>query len=134
MLYAEELFSVSFEDNEDIRSNPVPYGRMCLTSTEKTRYVGIAYIRRNEPQFYSLEHVNVVILPGRDRVTGQRRERILVYARSLAGKRYVQLTRSTIRIHIAVDVPLTMRDVAVWMPSKCMIYHVDEITEDVRGA
>jgi len=134
MLYGEEFFSVSFEKDDGIWSNPVPYGRMCVTSAEKTRYVGVGYIRRHEPQKYSLEHVDIVILPGKDKVTGQRREKIILYARSLAGRRYVQITSSSIRVHISLDVPLTLRDVAVWMPNKCMIYHMDEITEDMPRA
>jgi len=100
MRYIEEFFSVSFESEDKIENNPVPYGKLCRTSTEKTRYVGIARIQRIEPQDYRLEEVVVVILPGKDKVTPARRRKIMAY-------------------------------VSLWMPSKCMVYNIEEIIEDM---
>jgi len=131
MRYIEEFFSVSFETEEKIEENPVPYGRLCRTRAEKTRYVGIARIRRLEPNNYRLEGITVVILPGKDKVTPEKRRKIMAYARSLAGKRYARLLQGEISIHIELDVPAQLRDVALWMPSKCMVYNVEDIVEDM---
>lgn len=131
MRYIEEFFSVSFERENKIKNNPVPYGKLCRTCVEKTRYVGIARIQRLEPQNYKLEGVVVVILPGKDKVTPQKRKKIMAYAQALAGKRYARILRGKFSIHVEPDVLSPLRDVALWMPSKCMVYNVEDIIEDM---
>jgi len=131
MRYIEEFFSVSFETEEKIEENPVPYGRLCRTCVEKTRYVGIAQIRRMEPNGYRLEGITVMILPGKDKVTPQRRKKIMAYARALAGKRYSRILRGEMSIQVELDIPVELRGAGLWMPSKCMIYSVEEIIEDM---
>jgi len=131
MLYIEELFSISFEEEEKIKDNPVPYGKLCRTCIEKTRFVGIARIRREEPREYRLEGVTVIILPGKDKVTEERKEKVMVYARTLAAKRYAKILRGDFLISIQPDIPAPLRDVALWMPTKGMIYNIEEIIEDM---
>lgn len=131
MLYIEELFSVSFEGEEKIEDNPVPYGKPCRTCNEKTRFVGLARIRRGEPQDYRLEGVTVIILPGKDKVTEEKRKRIMMYTRALAGKRYVKILKGDFLINVHPDIPSPLRDVALWMPTKGMIHKMEEIIEDM---
>ncbi|RLE14576.1 hypothetical protein DRJ04_02135 [Candidatus Aerophobetes bacterium] len=131
MIYIEEFFSVSFEGEEKITDNPVPYGKLCRTNVEKTRYVGIARIRRLEPQNYRLEGITIIILPGKDSVTGEKRKKIMAYARALAGKRYARILKGNFPIHIDPHISDALRDAALWMPSKGMVYHMEEIIEDM---
>jgi len=131
MRYIEEFFSVSFETEERIENNPVPYGKLCRTCVEKTRYVGIARIQRLEPQSYRLEEVTVVILPGKDRVTPERRRKIMAYAQALAGERYARILKGKFSVHVESDVLAPLRGAALWMPSKCMVYNVEDIIEDM---
>lgn len=133
MLYVEELFSVSFEGEEKIKENPVPYGKLCRTCVEKTRFVGVARIRRREPQNYRLEGVTVIILPGKDKVTEKKKEKVMVYTRTLTGRKYAKILKGGFLINIHPDIPSTLRNVALWMPSKCMIYNIEEIIEDMAG-
>jgi len=131
MRYIEEFFSVSFESEDKIENNPVPYGKLCRTSTEKTRYVGIARIQRIEPQDYRLEEVVVVILPGKDKVTPARRRKIMAYAQALAGEKYAKILKGKFSVHVERDVLAPLRGVSLWMPSKCMVYNIEEIIEDM---
>ncbi|MCD6575142.1 hypothetical protein J7K97_05645 [Candidatus Aerophobetes bacterium] len=131
MIYIEEFFSVSFEGEEKIEDNPVPYGKLCRTVIEKTRYVGVAKIRRLEPQSYRLEGVTIIILPGKDRVTEEKRKKITAYARALAGERYAKILRGNFPINIDPGISSLLQDVALWVPSKGMVHTMEEIIEDM---
>ncbi|MBE0477523.1 hypothetical protein IBX65_00180 [Candidatus Aerophobetes bacterium] len=131
MFYIEELFSVSFEEEEKIKNNPVPYGKPCKTSVEKTRYVGIARIRGTEAQDYRLEQVTIIILPGKDEVTEEKKNRITVYTQALARKRYAKIVREDFIINIDPDISSLLHDVALWMPFKFMFQRVEEAIEDM---
>ncbi|MBC7189090.1 hypothetical protein H5U35_02585 [Candidatus Aerophobetes bacterium] len=130
MVYIEEFFSVSFEGEEKIENNPVPYGRICRKSTEKTRYVGIARIRRFDPQIYRLEGVTVIILPGRDPVTEEKRRKVMLYARNLAARRYARILKGNFPIDIDSSILNALQDADIWMPSKFMT-GVQELVEDI---
>ena len=129
MRYIEELFSVSFE-KEEIEENPVPYGKICRKCTEKTRYVGIAQIQSEGPRNYKLERITIVILPGSDEVTSERRRKIIAYAEALARRRYSRLLRSKISVDVDSYILAALRDADIWMPSKCMLYSQVEIIEE----
>ena len=131
MFYIEELFSVSFEEEEEIKNNPVPYGKPCKTSAEKTRYVGVAQIRRIEPQDYKLEGVTIIILPGKDEVTEEKKKKITMYTQTLAKKRYAKISREDFIINIDPDISSLLQDVALWMPLKFMLQRVEEAIEDM---
>ncbi|HHF97940.1 hypothetical protein J7L81_02340 [Candidatus Aerophobetes bacterium] len=132
MIYTEEFFSVSFADEEEkIEENPVPYGKPCRTDIERTRYVGIARIRRLEPQIYRLEGVTIIILPGKDKVTEEKKRKITSYAQTLAARRYAKILRGNFPIEIDPKIYFMLQDVALWVPSKGLVHSIEEIIEDM---
>lgn len=134
MVYIEEFFSVSFEGEEKIENNPVPYGRIWRKSTEKTRYVGIARIRRFDPRIYRLEGVTVIILPGRDPVTEKKRRKVMLYARNLAARRYARILKGNFPIDVDLSILNALQDADIWMPSKFMGTGAQELMEDILSS
>lgn len=130
MLYLEELFSVSFEE-EEITSNPIPYGKPCRRSIEKTRYVAIARIHKLEPQFFLLEEITIVILPGKDEATEEKKKKITTYTQSLARKRYATLQKEDFIITIELHISSLLQDAALWMPFKFMRQQMETTVESM---